>query len=341
MRWPARVVVSLALLMGLVSVARPQTPRFPVEVDRVLVDARVVDSRGRAIRGLQREDFRVEVDGKAVTLDSVTWISSDGSSVTQDPSADDVVVSAGDVPGRLIVFLFQKDLEPSRTPGLLRLLRRALALVSSLGEGDRVAVLSHDHRLKLWTDFTSDQARLRRILERAILFEVDPTPLTSFFSPSLGEGFDAGAARAAASPEEGLLVLARALRPLPGAKSLVFFGWGLGRMEGTLGVRMTPDYEPARRALVESRTSVFALDLTDADYHSLEVGLQQVALDTGGFYARTRDFDAAAIRRLEGVLTGHYVLAFEKPAGKRGSHRVDVRLSGRKGEVMARPGYEG
>jgi len=341
MRRNSRVLVPLGLLLGLALRASARQPRFPVEVDRVLVDARVVDNRGRAIRGLRPEDFRVEVDGKAVPLDSVTWVSSDGSSVAQDPSADDVVVFPGDVPGRLIVFLFQKDFESSRASGLLRLLKRALTLVSSLGESDRVAVLSHDHRLKLWTDFTNDRARLRQILEREILFEVDAPPVGSFFSPSLAEHFDGAAARAAASPEEGLLVLARALTPLPGAKSLVFFGWGLGRMEGSLGVRMTPDYEPARRALVESRTSVFALDLTDADYHSLEVGLQRVAEDTGGFYARTRDPDAATIQRLEGVLAGHYVLAFEKPAGKRGRHRVNVRLSGRKGEVLARPGYEG
>jgi VWFA-related protein len=336
-----RVLLPLGFLLGLALTSHAQQPRFPVEVDRVLIDARVVDSRGRAIRGLQREDFRVEVDGKAVTLDSVTWVSSDGSYLAQDPSVDDVVVFPGDVPGRLIVFLFQKDFEPLRAPGLLRLLKRAMTLVSSLGESDRVAVLSHDHRLKLWTDFTNDHTRLRRILERDILFEVDAVPVRSFFFPSLAEHFDAAAARAAASPEEGLLVLARALTGLPGAKSLVFFGWGLGRMEGTLGVRMTPDYEPARRALVESRTSVFALDLTDADYHSLEVGLQQVAQDTGGFYARTRDPEAVGFQRLEGVLAGHYVLAFEKPAGKRGSHRVNVRLTVRKGEVLARPGYEG
>jgi hypothetical protein len=34
---------------------------------------------------------------------------------------------------------------------------------------------------------------------------------------------------------------------------------------------MTADYEPARRAPQKARCSVFALDVTDADYHSLEV----------------------------------------------------------------------
>ena len=71
------------------------------------------------------------------------------------------------------------------------------------------------------------------------------------------------------------------------------------------------------------------------------MGLQQVAFDTGGFYARTHDFDGAALARLEGALAGHYVLAVLKAAGPPRSHRLEVRLVGRKGQVLARPGYEG
>ena len=62
--------------------------------------------------------------------------------------------------------------------------------------------------------------------------------------------------------------------------------------------------------------------MTDADYHTLEVGLEQVAADTGGFYAKTHLFPAQAMTRLEGAMAGHYVLAFEKPpsgAGRTGS----------------------
>ena len=54
--------------------------------------------------------------------------------------------------------------------------------------------------------------------------------------------------------------------------------------------------------------------MTDADYHTLEVGLEQVAADTGGFYAKTHLFPAQAMARLEGAMAGHYVLAFERAA---------------------------
>jgi hypothetical protein len=81
---------------------------------------------------------------------------------------------------------------------------------------------------------------------------------------------------------------------------------------------------------------VFALDVTIADYHSLEVGLMQVAEDTGGFYAKTHIFPDAALRRMERALSGYYVLAFERPEGRSGMFRLDVGLAkGKKGEVLA------
>jgi hypothetical protein len=85
---------------------------------------------------------------------------------------------------------------------------------------------------------------------------------------------------------------------------------------------------------------VFTLDVTDADYHSLEVGLEQVSYDTGGFYAKTHLFQAQALRRLEGALAGHYVLVLEAPRLPPGPHRLRVRLRGREGTVLAPPAWE-
>ncbi|HET8648095.1 MAG TPA: hypothetical protein VFO85_21545, partial [Vicinamibacteria bacterium] len=99
------------------------------------------------------------------------------------------------------------------------------------------------------------------------------------------------------------------------------------------------EYEPARAALARAGVSVFTLDLTDADYHSLELGLQQVAEDTGGTYARTHLFPRAAMQRLEAALSGHYVLSFERPALPRGQHRIEVRLAGRREVVLSRTQY--
>ena len=64
-----------------------------------------------------------------------------------------------------------------------------------------------------------------------------------------------------------------------------------------------------------------------------------MAHDTGGFYARTHDSPVVAMNRLGGALSGHYVLALERPVDSRGSHRVEVDLVARKGTVLARSAY--
>jgi VWFA-related protein len=237
------------------------------------------------------------------------------------------------------VLLFQKDLIPSRALGLLRMADEAGRLVDGLRGTDRAAVLSFDSHLRLWSDFTGDRTVLRRALVRGVLFGERPVGGHAVAGePRLSARLAPEAARAAAGIETALRLLGEALAPLEGSKSVVLFGWGLGRL-GPTGVRMEPDYEPARRALQRARATVFSLDVTDADRHSLEVGLQQVASDTGGFYARTHDFPAQALRRLRGALAGHYVLELERPDLPRGEHRLKVSLRHGRGTLLARSSY--
>jgi len=316
--------------------------RDEVDVERVVIDARAVDGRGRPLRGLTAADFQVKVDGQPVALESATWVS--GAAPDEplplveggDGPAGDVVV--GGLPrGRLVVLLFQKDFDSSRVSGLLRMQQKAVKFLETLDPEDRVAVLSFDTHLKLWQDFTGDRGRLRRVIQRSLFFGKFPSG-QSVDTPSLAAHFDFDAARRAAEPETALLLIAQALQPLRGLKSLVYFGWGMGRLAGSM-VLLDADYGPARQALLDARVTVFTLDVTDADYHTLEVGLEQVAADTGGFYAKTHLSATSAMARLEGALAGHYLLVFEKPPFRRGPHRVEVKLQGVKGDVLAKSSY--
>ena len=72
---------------------------------------------------------------------------------------------------------------------------------------------------------------------------------------------------------------------------------------------------------------MFALDTTDADYHTLDFGLQQVAEDTGGFFARTHQFATLHVNRVRGALAGHYLLSFERPEGDPGQHQIELELA--------------
>jgi VWFA-related protein len=342
-RTPTRLLFAAATVAAAPPPPDPQI-RFGerVDVERVVVDARVVDDKGQPLLGLEPRDFRLRVDGKTVALESAQWVSG-GAAPPEAPvySGDTAGADAPAPAGRLIVFFFQKDFEDSRLIGLLRMERMALSVLDDLAPEDRVAVVSFDSHLKLRLDFTADRETLRAVIGHAVLLGADP-PLPRGPFPSLAATFDRARARRAASPETALLVLADALKPLPGPKTMVFVGWGMGRFDARGGrVTLEADYGPARRALVDARVAVFCLDVTNADYHSLEVGLEQVASDTGGFYAKTHLFPAQAMRRLEGALAGHYVLTFEKPRLRPGTHAIEVDLVGRKGTVLARSFYEG
>src|SRR5258708_28029471 len=49
-------------------------------------------------------------------------------------------------------------------------------------------------------------------------------------SPSIAKRLDRTEMLQAGKSETALILIANALRPIPGPKSLVFIGWGLGRM---------------------------------------------------------------------------------------------------------------
>jgi VWFA-related protein len=309
-----------------------------VQVDRVVVDVRVLDGSGRAVPGLDTEHFTLEVDEGEVAIESVRWVDESPGRAEPGPGTVHDDEAPPPLPDRLLLLLFQKDLKGSRGEGLVRMQRYARDMIRRLGAHDRVAVASHDGRLRLWLDFTTDRDAAVRALSDAVLFghrqrqELDE-------GPSLRLTLDEEEARKAASPERAVKVLADAMAGLPGAKTMILFGWGMGELT-PMGVRMTHEYEPAREALARAGMSVFTLDLTNADYHSLEAGLQQVAGDTGGTYARTHIFPGNAVRQLEAALAGHYVLSFQRPDLPRGEHRMRLRLrNGARGTVLARTTY--
>lgn len=329
---------SFLAVLALMGAATGQTPpafQEKVVVERVIIDARVVDDAGRPVEGLGADDFRVTIGGQTARIEAVEWIS--GEDPFPEGLPPEVAAETGvapSPPGRLVVLFFQTDYVRERIVGLYRMAPRARDLVAGLKPRDRVAVVTFDAHLKLHLDFTSDRAALDRVLRPTVLFRaVDPLPDGEF--PSLAAHFPFRAARRAAIPEVGLRITADALSQIPGPKTLVLFGWGFGRFDRT-GVRMLPEYDQALAALTRARVTVLSLDVTDADYHSLEVTMEKVAWDTGGFYVKTHQFPGQAVERVALALAGRYVLVVERPEGPRGGRPVRVELLGRSGTVMTR-----
>ena len=315
--------------------------RAEARVERVIVDAYVTDSRGDPIPDLRPHDFRVRVDGRPAAVEDVEWIS--GGTPEAPPPADSSA-PAGRIqfaPGRLLIFFFQTDLfVPARLHGALRMAIQARRLLDTLLPTDRVAVLSFDSHLKLRLDFSADRAAIHAAIDAAIRTGPPPEPAPAA-APSLARRFDYDGARRAVTPERALELISRAAEPIAGAKSLLFFGWGLGTIGGAAGpnIRDQKDWAAALPALAAARISIFTLDVTDADYHTLEGSLQQISDLTGGRYEKTHIFPNLAMDRVWRTIAGHYVLVVRRPDVPRGSHRIDVRLARAKGQVLAREYY--
>ena len=315
-----------------------------VDVARVLVDARVTGPRGEPVRGLAAGDFRAQIDGRDARIESATWIglpeaAPGGAAAPADFEPHPQVSVAG---GRWTVFLFQHSLEPSRVGGLLRMMRESARFVDRFAPGDRAAVVVFDSRLRLYQDFTADRRRLADVLGRGLFFgKPDPA-----ISPgiSLAATLVSTAAERASTLEQALTVVARALSRIEGGKSLVLMGHGFGRFQAILGSAtgmavLDRDYDEAREALLAARVAVFAMDVTDADTHTLETGLMAAAEDTGGFYAKVHERQSAAMDRLASALEGYYLLSVEKPPARKGRHDVLVRATARGATVSARRYY--
>lgn len=332
---PIAVAVAVVALVAFPASAQEIRAQEEITVERVIIDAHITESDGDPILGLTPADLQVLVDGLPAEIESVDWLPSavaysEGLTPEQAEGTEYKVAPKG----RLIVFFFQTDFQRARVKGQMRMSTVALEFLDRLEREDRVAVISFDSHLRLWQDFTNDHEKIRRAVRDSIQITEPPEP-ELVPNPALFTRIDRKAARDAATSERGLVLVGNALNPIPGWKSLVLFGWGLG-VYSNRKVVMIPDYARARNALEAARTSVFALDISDADYHSLEVGLSKAAKDTGGFYQKTHIFPRFAMEKLMKTISGRYEIVVKKPAGlDRGTHAVSVTL------VEGRPGAKG
>ena len=337
----ALVATAVALAVWQYTPAAQQPPFVErVEVARILIDARVFDEHWRQISDLEPSDFEVEIGGRAARVESAEWIggaSAPDAAIT--PAGIDANVPRAAATGRLVVFLVQKDLEPLRIRGLMQMSQLVDQLLAPLTREDRVAVLSFDSRMRIWTDFTNDLDRVRSILAADVITGL-PRAVTASRDVSLLSRLDRTSDSRIFGIEHALRRIAESLEPLPGAKSIVVLGYGFGRF-GSGGVILMDGYEEASAALQRARVSVFTLNVTQADFNSLQAGLQTVSAETGGIYASTYLFPSRAIQRVGQALAGYYVLFVEKPDIARGTHRIEVRLTKRKGTVIARNDWSG
>ena len=302
------------------------------------MDVRVVDDSGKPIVGLSAADFAVKIDGKPAPVDTVEWVSN-GSGPREEKHSQEVQNTTAKGNGRWIVFLYQKHTDLSDVEGVMRLRRDFAAFANLVTAADRVAILSFDTSLHLWLDFTNDVRRVRRVIEHDILVGSPPHRQVSPF-PSLAATLSPEIASSTHTIEKSLRLLGETLNPLPGAKSIIVLGFGMGTWMPRLGVvQMANDYGETVFSLLKARVSVFCVDVTKADYHPREEGLRIVADSTGGLYLNSHIFTAAVFDRIAGALAGYYVLLVVPPDAQKGERQVEITLPRQKGNVIGRRVY--
>lgn len=323
----------LVLATGLPALAQEQRAGETIVVQRVVIDAHILAASGVPLEGVTPADLEAFIDDLPATVEAVEWVAEDEDQPeppkrTFEDSGPRVTVLADSQRGRRIVLFFQTDFQRERIKGHMRMAAHAKEFIRTLEPDDLIAVVSHDSKLKLWQDFTSNVDDLDTAIDRTKeIAEVSWRDLGLY--PSLASALDENEAENAATVEMGLRRLGEALQDIDGRKTLVFFGYGIGVYAGK-GMIMYPGYAEARLALETARTSVFVLDVSDADWHTLESGLGMIAEDTGGFYVKTHQFARSAVKKLHRAISGHYEIVLVKPTDHRGDHslRLKVRIRG-------------
>jgi VWFA-related protein len=338
------VVLLTTVVAASTPVSAQQTPTpfgTTVDVTRILTEVRVVDDAGYPIADLGPEDFRVKISGKRAEVESVTWIPTTSEAAALVPTPLDGVMPSSTFLAkpnpRLIVVLFQTDINLYRIKGVVRMAPQAADFVRDLAPTDRVAFLTFESHLELRSDFTVDHDALAEMITTTeILHGTIEPPAPS--SPLLGEYFNAVQAQKASTMSRALELVAQSLIPIQGPKTLVLFGWGLGRYNRGHSIT-TPGLTNAIAALTSARTSVFSLDITTADWHTLEIGLRKVSEDTGGIYLKTHLFPETAMNKLVRVISSYYELSILPPPKIKHPYFIDLKVKRRGARVYVRQNH--
>jgi Tetratricopeptide repeat len=291
-----------------------------ITVARYILMARVVDSRGAAIRDLKPSEITVDIGGQRAEVESIEWI---------EPAKREE--------GRLIVFFIGTDFakNASRMAGQLRFNAMAGEILQFLGPNDRAAVFSYDSHLKLRADFTRDRAVVAKAIRDSIGSDRVPLPVPHADGPSLVGHLDERVMRTAPSMETALLQVAEAMNAIEGERILIIAGYGMGTRQGP---RVVLDREWHTAMALLQRMGAAVVSLNTGVGGELSLGLIATSKITNGIYAFTQSFPRQSVQKVEGMLAGRYELVTKtsKPL-EPGRHAMEIRVTRRDTNVLAPP----
>jgi VWFA-related protein len=346
-----RTLLPLFLLAASAAFAQDNTTtQFgeKITVNTVLIDAVVTDRSGNQMLGLSKDDFVVTENGVPQTIDSVDYYTNRRLLTDQESNANFKAERVHEA--RYYVLFFDKTVGGAFFDRLTLARRAAQQFVNErLQPGDQVAVVGHDVRLKVYSDFTNDKKKLGQALQDATAFGRGLAAAKSATTePSILANVDAGEMMSrSGTTYEALTVLAEALRPIKARKNVVLFSPGIIEpgedVRNGVVLNKSRYYDPMVEALNAANVAVYPIQLTEdaGTTPALHQTLERVAVDTNGEYFRYATNFVQPLKKIENTTSGYYLISYrtKKPRGVRGFQKVDVKLKNPEFRVQARAGY--
>ncbi|MEA2163809.1 MAG: hypothetical protein QOK37_1936 [Thermoanaerobaculia bacterium] len=329
----------------------PPTQPFTekVDVNLVQLDAVVTDNRGNQMLGLGKDDFIVRENGQPQTVDSVDYFTNRRLITSPEEQANFKVERVHEE--RYLIIFFDKATSDAGSQGEMIRARSDVArfLDDRLRAEDRVAVVGHDVRLKVYTDFTSDKAQLRRALNDATAYGLGiRTKDASATGPSLMRNMDIDRMiNKTGSVYEALDLLGDALRPIHARKDVVLFSNGIigpdEEVRADVVVNRSRFYDPMIESLNTADVTLYPVSLQSGVFvpEFVHQNLSSMASDTNGQYFRLHTSYTTPLHQIEKRTAGYYLLSYytKKRPGEHGFQKVDVALRNPEFKVTARAGY--
>jgi VWFA-related protein len=344
-----RAFQTLLLVVASTAAAQQQPSKFgeKLDVNLVLLDAVVTDARGNQILGLDKEDFVVKENGVAQPIDSVDYFTN--RRLLNEPESKAPFKVERVHEQRYFVFFFDKPTNGAPFFDRLSLARRAVKdfIRDQLKPTDVAAVVAHDVRLKVYSDFTSDKKQLERAVDetasygRGLISSNAPADAPSILRSDRSRIIDT-----TGTVYEALQFLGESLRSIRARKEIVLFSLGIHEpdeeIRGGLVVSTSRFYAPMIQALNRADVTVYPVSLLDdpSDIPFVHQTLERIAADTNGRYFRYNTSFGPALRQIDKLSTGYYLISYyTKPKSGHGYQKVDVAVKNPEFRVRARQGY--
>ncbi|HEV7766616.1 MAG TPA: VWA domain-containing protein [Thermoanaerobaculia bacterium] len=345
------LTILILVALSLPTFAQEATPALQEEIDvnAVLLDVIVTDRKGNHILGLGADDFVIKENGVAQTIDSVDYFTNRRLLDQREEQAPFKVERVRE--DRYFVIFFDKPSDPPLFDQLTQARQAAKNFVDKeMKETDLVAIVGHDVRLKVYSDFSNDKKHLALALNEATKFGLGLKSAPTGDGPSILRNVDIDKMiDDTGTVYQALDFLADGLRPIKARKNLVLFSPGIADREepafaGGLLMHRSRYLDPALESLNAANVSVYGVQLQrNADSTPLfHQRLEELSDSTGGRYFRINVNFNPALEQIENTNNGYYLVTYRAPhaKGRTGFQKVDVEVKNPEFKVVARSGYQ-